>query len=108
MRAGRLRHRVTIREFQQTQDPTSGEMVSAWVEVATVWAHVEPLSVRDFVAAGAAQSEVSARITIRYRDDLTAAMRIEHRGKTYAIAGVLPDKASGLEYITLPVSEVTI
>lgn len=32
-------------------------------------------------------------------------MRITHRGKVYNIAGVLPDNMSGLEYITLPVSE---
>ena len=31
-------------------------------------------------------------------------MRILHRGQVYNIAGLLPDRVSGLEYITIPVS----
>ena len=32
-------------------------------------------------------------------------MRVVHGGKVYNIHGVLPDMRSGLEYLTLPVSE---
>jgi head-tail adaptor len=51
------------------------------------------------------QSQVSARITIRQRSGITAAMRVVHGSKVYQIEGVLPDKESGLEYLTLPCSE---
>ena len=103
--AGRLRHRVTLQRQSATQDATTGEMIVSWVTVAELWAHVEPLSVREFIASAAMQSEVSAKVTIRYRTDINATMRFVFRGKLYNIAGVLPDNVSGLEYITLPCSE---
>ncbi len=106
LNAGRLRHRVDIQSKQQVQDPVTGEMTVSWV---TVWprvpAAVEPLSAREFIAAQATQSQVVARITIRYRDGLDASMRILHKGKIYNPAGWLPDKDSGLEYLTAPVSQ---
>ena len=33
-------------------------------------------------------------------------MRIDHGGKIYNILGVLSDKESGMDYLTLPCSEV--
>lgn len=104
MRAGRLRHRVQIQVKQRVPDGGGG-WSHEWVTVRTVWAHVEPLSAREFVAAQAVHSEVTTRITIRYRDDITPDMRILHRGKIYNIRGVLPDNHSGLEYLTLPCTE---
>lgn len=106
MQAGRLRHRITIQRKEQTQNPNTGAMTTTWATVATVWAVVEPLSAREFIAAQAVQSDVSVRITMRYRPGITSAMRLLHDGKTYNITGVLADKASGREYITLPCSEL--
>ncbi len=102
LEAGRLRHRVRIERIVSTQDPVTGAMTDTWTEVAKVWAGVEPLSAREFVQSAAGQSEVTARITIRTRE-IFATDRITHRGVVYNIRGVLPDKDSGLEYITLPV-----
>lgn len=100
--AGRLRHRVAIERFEVTQDSVTGAVTESWTEIAKVWAAVEPLSAREFVQSAAGQSEVTARITIRTREIL-ATDRIIHRGVAYNIRGVLADKDSGLEYITLPV-----
>ena len=82
-----------------------GELIQNWVEVAKVWAAIEPLSAREFVAASSEQAKVSTRITIRAREGLDESMRIYHKGKYYNIHGILPDKESGLDYITLPCSE---
>ncbi|WP_200629995.1 phage head closure protein [Stutzerimonas frequens] len=105
IKAGKLRHRVTFQAPGLVQDPVTGEMMPGWTDFASVWASIEPLSARDFIAAQANQSEITARIVIRYREGILPTMRILHRGKVYAIHGVLPDADSGLEYITLPVSE---
>jgi SPP1 family predicted phage head-tail adaptor len=105
MQSGRLRHKVSLQQLTETQNQETGAMVKAWIEVAEVWARIEPLSAREFIAASATQSEVTARITIRYRAGVTAKMRIVYRDKIYNIAGVLADPKSGLEYLTLPVSE---
>lgn len=103
--AGRLRHRVTIQRPGTTQDPITGEMVNTWADYLSLWAHVEPASVREFIAADAEQSEVRGKITLRYRNDLDATMRVLHRGAVYQILGVMADNQSGLEWITLAVSE---
>lgn len=106
MRAGALRQRVTIEQPGLTQDPVTGEMIAGWTVFADkVPASVESLSARDFIAAQANQSEITARIVIRYREGILPTMRILHRGKVYAIQGALPDAKSGLEYLTIPVSE---
>lgn len=103
--AGRLRHRIDIQQRAHVQDPVTGEMVPGWANVWTaVPASIEPLSAREFIAAQATQSQVVARITLRYREGLDASMRIVHKGAIYNIAGLLPDKSSGLEYFTIPVS----
>ena len=106
--AGRLRHRVRIERPTYAQDPVTGEMVKSWELVPgaeSVPAAIEPLSVREFMAAQQMQSEVSARIVIRRRPGIDATMRLVHRGKIYNIHGVLPDADSGLEYLTLPCSQ---
>lgn len=105
IRAGTLRHRVSIQKYEDQLNPITGARDKNWVEVSQVWASIEPLSVRDFIQSAGLQSQVSARISIRYRDDITAGMRIVHRNKIYSITGVLSDRNSGLEYLTLPCTE---
>ncbi|WP_110685079.1 phage head closure protein [Salinicola aestuarinus] len=105
MQAGKLRHRVQLQKKDQRQDPYSGEMLDDWQTTATVWASVEPLSVREFIAAGAERAAVTTRIVIRYRAGVTAQMRIVHRDRIYNIQGVQPDPRSGREYLTLPCVE---
>lgn len=115
--AGRLRHRVRIEQLQNLldshgddyQDPVTGETRTEWAEVDTVWAAIEPLSAREFIAAQTTQSQIVARIVIRYRDGLDAAMRLVHvrTGRpdvVYNPAAFLPDIDSGLEYLTAPCS----
>jgi SPP1 family predicted phage head-tail adaptor len=115
--AGRLRHRVRIEQLQYLldshgdvyQDPNTGETRQDWVEVDTVWAAIEPVSGREFIQSQTTQSQITARIVIRYRDGLNAAMRLVHvrTGRPdviYNIHGLLADVDSGLEYLTMPVS----
>ena len=90
MRAGMLRHSVTLQRFQQGQDAYGGP-VETWEDVATVWASLEAMSGREFFASQQAQSEVTQRIRIRYRADVTADMRVIHNGKVFNIVAPLPD-----------------
>jgi len=103
--AGKLRHRVSLQEQQTTRNPDTGDVVKQWVELGKLWASIEPLSAREFIAAAAEQSNIVARIVTRHNPRVTARMRFVHRGKAYNIEGVLPDRDSGLEYQTHPVSE---
>jgi len=105
MRAGKLRHRITIQRPVYDQDQVTGEVTITWMDAWTkVPAEVVPASVSQFVAAAAPQHKLTARIVIRYRAGLEATMRILHRGDVYDIQGVLADPDSGRDYLTLPCS----
>jgi len=110
--SGKLRHRVRLEHYAPQTDTAGdplrgakGELLRAWGLAASVWASIEPLSAREFVQSGTQQSAVDTRIGIRFRSDVTAtAHRIVKGSTIYNIHGVLPDKDSGLEYLTLPCS----
>lgn len=106
MEAAKLRHRVTLQQPINGRDSFGG-VVPDWQDVADLWAAIEPISAREFIASAAEQSKVTTRITIRARPGVTAKMRIYHTdsGKYYNIEGVLSDKESGKDYYTLPCSE---
>jgi SPP1 family predicted phage head-tail adaptor len=116
LESGKLRHRVRIERLQYVTDSSgdvtqdeNGETQQVWQEVATVWAAVEPLSAREFIQSQSIQSQVTARIVIRHREDIDPADRLIHirTGRPiviYTPHGFLTDKDSGLEYLTIPVS----
>lgn len=106
MIGGKLRHRVSVQEKTQTQDPTTGEPLHTWKEVKKVWCEIVPLSAREFMAANATQSKIAGRITMRKNDFIAPDMRIVFRGQAMNVEGVLPDPESGNEYLTIPYSVV--
>ena len=87
MKAGQLDQRVTVERFSSTEDEL-GQPIEAWAPLFTCWAAVEPLVGREYIAAGALLSEVTARISLRYRPGITAADRVIHDGKVYGITSV--------------------
>lgn len=109
LHAGKLRHRITIQKPFETQNFNTGAVSIEWVDFATVWSAIEPISAREFIASESEVSKVTARITIRYRAGIDAKMRVKHLKSGeydyYNIEGVLSDKQSGIEYLTLPCSE---
>lgn len=77
MLAGRLRHRVTLQRRVETQQAT-GEVTWSWADVAEVWASVEPLQGREYLAAAQVQSGLSTRIRLRHRPGLDEKLRVVH------------------------------
>ena len=80
MRAGLLRHLLTIEYAVETQD-SYGEPVQSWAALATVWGEVRPLGYssgaeRTLLAADQRLAVVDHVVRIRYRADVTAKMRI--------------------------------
>ena len=107
MKASRLKQRVTVHKATSARSPMGGSSSPIWGPALTLWASIEPLSVKDVFTAQAADSQTTARCIMRYRTDIDSKCRIEHRGIMYAIDGEpLPDADSGLEYITLMLRSV--
>lgn len=96
MQAGRLRDRVTISNFTSTRSP-SGQPIQKWVDGKTVWAEVKGISGRELLSAGAEQAQSTIRVYVRYRNDITAASRLNiitgpFKGETLEVAGPpIPD-----------------
>lgn len=90
--AGKLRHRVTFQRFGGTQDDF-GDPLQAddanWTNVATMWAAINPISGREFYAAEQSQSEVSHKISCRYRAGLDTAMRIACGARRFRIISII-------------------
>ena len=80
MQSGKLRHRVTVEQFVTELD-TDGENVGGWIPVfdRPISAEIHPMSGRELIAADASQSKVDTRITVRFRTELKATMRVLHR-----------------------------
>jgi SPP1 family predicted phage head-tail adaptor len=91
LKAGSINKRVVI-ERQVTGSPAADEYgapIYTWETLATVWAAVEPISGREFWAQQQVQSEITARIRIRYRNDVASGMRVVYGSRYYAIKSVI-------------------
>jgi len=87
--AGEMDQRVTFQAAGEV-DNSLGERVKTWTNIAvrpTVWAKVQPLRAREFFAASQAQQTLDARVSIYWRADIRAAMRLIWRGEPYDIVG---------------------
>ena len=65
MNAGRLDKRITIERMESGQDEL-GQPIEGWIPTYSVWASIEPLQGREYIAAMAAQAERTVRIRLRY------------------------------------------
>ncbi|RUR34480.1 phage head closure protein [Vreelandella nanhaiensis] len=92
MRAGKLRHRVTLEWLKEGNRSDSGAAVDEWVpEPRKRWAEVEQLRGRTLFAAQEANAETTARIRMRYRPDIAAAtgktLRVRFGQVVYRLEG---------------------
>lgn len=84
MKSGKLRHRITIQERQQTV--VNGDRTWTWVPVFTnVPADFVAGPGREFLAAEAIRAETVGRFQLRYLAGVTAAMRVLWDGQVWAI-----------------------
>lgn len=84
MRTGNLRRRISIQRKDTARD-SYGQPNLVWVLVAEVWADIQPLSGRELEIAQAMNAEITHQVTVRYREGITAAMRIVYQGRFFNI-----------------------
>lgn len=88
MRAGKLRHRITIKEPGITYNECNEE-VPGYLPFATVWASVEPLKGREYLEAKKDSVEISYLIRIRYIAGLREDMIVAYQDKELDIESIL-------------------
>lgn len=108
MRAGPLRHRVQIQNATQTQDAASGWTTDTWTGTDKVWASIEPLSGRERFEAQQVTPEVTHKIRIRWRDDITidpdsrvVGKTNPYNGTTFNVHAVLNQMGRSRELVIL-------
>lgn len=90
MKAGDLRTRIHIMSPESMHDDM-GATIAGFILYASVWANVRHLSGSETIKGDAVAAKVKASIRIRYRSDVTDAMRVVCDGRTYQIKAVMSD-----------------
>ena len=97
MRAGSLRHRITIQRRSTAKDEL-GQPSLDWSDLCDVWADIQPMSARERMVAAANQSELTHLVEIRWQAQFSdprkmATMRIKYGVRTLNIQGSIdPDE----------------
>lgn len=94
---GGMRERVTFQEESRVDDNGGGYALT-WANIAdtpTMYAEVVPLSAGEALRYRQLEATVTHKVTIRYRDDITSAMRISHGAKVYNVRSLLNRDARG-------------
>ena len=92
MRAGLLKHNITIQEEVETPDGMGGFSVS-WSDVFNARAAIWPLSSKESLDSMKLELQVTHKIRIRYRSGITAKNRILFGTRTFNIISLInPDE----------------
>lgn len=85
--SSRLRQRLTLQQEVRTLDDGGG-YVRSWQNIADLWAEIVPVTGRETLSYGQIIGEVTHRITLRYRDGITAANRLVFESRIFNIRSV--------------------
>ena len=90
MRAGKLRHRVSIETESSTSDGMGGYTSGGWTALtgmSSVPAQIMPLSSKEQLDAMKLESVITNKIRIRYRAGITSKHRIVFGSRIFNIKG---------------------
>lgn len=114
MQSGKYRHRIILLRRVDGQSG-SGQVEHTYVPIASdVPARISPVAGREFFAAQQVQSDVTTRISIRWRNDVDETCRVIHEydhsvspplADAYDIKAVLPDEKTGRRELVLMCSK---
>ena len=104
VRAGRLKHRVSIQTQSTTLD-SYGEATGSWTTDDTVWAAVEPVNGSEKDIGEGMASVVSHRVILRYFSGLTSKSRLLFGSRVLGIESIINHEERN-EYMKLLCKEV--
>jgi len=88
MEAGMLNKRITL-QYQTKVSNNMGGFVTSWVDAATIWAAIWPVSASEQVQSMQPTMTISHRIRIRYRSILRASWRIKFGLRYFNIVSII-------------------
>jgi len=102
---GRRNKQITLQWMVQTRTE-GGEVTETPLNVATVWAAVEPLKAREAWQAKQSQATTSHKITILYHPGITSRMRATWDGRVFNFESVVNVDEANRELLIMA-TEVT-
>jgi SPP1 family predicted phage head-tail adaptor len=88
IRAGDLRTPARIEQAVEADDGQGG-VTRIWSVLDTVWCKASTTGGREFQTAKQTRPGLTHQLSLRYRSDLTAAMRVRFDSRFLAIAAVI-------------------
>ena len=103
--AGTLGRRIKIQRPSTVKD-SLGAPSRSWINVATVWADIQPLSGRESVIANRISAEITHQITVRYQTvfdnpQQVAQMRVLYKSRIFNIHSALNEDERRTQLILL-------
>ena len=105
MRAGRLRHLVTIEKYTETQDAV-GQPISAYTTFAQAWCSIQPMLGRENFAEQMVSTEQTHKINMRYISGIDSTMRLKFGTRYFEIIGNPINFMERNTYLTFNVKEL--
>lgn len=87
MNVGKMRHQITFIRPANDKDRLGG-YEEDYVDVATVWAQVSPVSGKEHLSQ-VRETTVSHKIYCRYREGITPQLRVRFKGRIFKILSVI-------------------
>lgn len=105
MRAGKLRHRITIEQVTETR-AADGTPSESWSAFATVWAEKVAVEGNERFVAEREHAEVTDAWTIRHLAGVTPKMRISYDSRVFDIESAFDPDGRKRELTILTREEV--
>lgn len=96
----RLRQRIEFQSSNDTPDGAGG-ITRGWQHHAYAWAEIRAIAGKEMLDNEQLQNPVTHRIIMRYRDDITTAMRLVYDSRVFNIRSVVNrgEKSAFLELL---------
>ena len=92
MRSGSLRSQVTIKQPTHTKD-ANADVTTTFGTVTVCWGLLEQLKGREWIESGMENSEITAKLRIRYFAGIDPTMQVYFGSRTFEIISVInPDE----------------
>jgi SPP1 family predicted phage head-tail adaptor len=66
VQAGKLRKRVVLQTLTVTPKDSFGQSTKTWVDTASYWAEVKPVTARDIIISQQVKSQITHTVRMRY------------------------------------------
>lgn len=106
---GRMRHLLTVEQFNGRRDATGDprqDLDENWTPFCTRWCSVDPISGREFLAAGQETAEVTHKIRCRYKAGIQTDMRLRWGSRIFEIVPPILDKEERHEELLIMAKEL--